>query len=78
MTVDSVVSTDCFTLQMSASHICCEPDTGNFCELQCNNGLCVCVDPITGNPTIDFRFPESDEGFDCSQSESLTQAVILL
>ena len=67
---DSISDVDCFTLQMSAPHICCEPDTGNFCQIQCNNGLCRCVNPLTGVPIGDFTFLESDESIDCSLSKS--------
>ena len=62
---DSISDVDCFTLQMDAPHICCEPDTGNFCQIQCNNGFCRCVDPLTGEPTIDFTFPDNDESISC-------------
>ena len=66
--IDSISGVDCLTLQVGSPHICCEQDTGNFCERQCNNGFCQCVNPITGEPTIDIRFPENDESIDCSQS----------
>ena len=62
---------------MSAPHVCCEPDTGNFCQIQCNNGLCRCVDPLTGVPIGDFTFLENDESIDCLLSKSrLSQRLI--
>ena len=54
---------------MDSPHICCEPDSGNFCQIQCNNGFCRCVDPSTGEPTTDFTFPENDESISCDLSE---------
>ena len=60
---------ECLTLQSVEPQTCCEPDTGNFCQIQCNNGLCRCVDPLTGVQIGDLTFPENDESIDCSLSK---------
>ena len=75
---DSIMDVDCLSMQQNSPHICCEQDTGNFCERQCNNGFCRCVDPITGQPTLDALFPENDESIDCSTSESLFLITIIM
>ena len=74
---DSISSVDCLGLQSVAPHICCEPDTGNFCRIQCNNGLCRCVDPLTGVQIGDFTFPDNDESIDCSLSKSFSRITIV-
>ena len=66
---DSITDTDCLTLQETAPYVRCDPNTGNFQQIQCNNGLCVCVDPLTGVPTSDFTFPENDESISCDFSK---------
>ena len=68
---DSITDTSCLSLQANSAHICCELDTGNFCEIQCNNGFCVCVDPISGESTNDLRFREDDESITCPPRMSI-------
>ena len=67
---DSISNVDCFNLQSVAPHVCCEPDTGNFCQIQCNNGLCRCVNPLTGVQIGDLTFAENDESIACPISKS--------
>ena len=63
------------TLQADSPHICCDTDTGDFCRLQCNNGICQCVDPATGVPVSDITFPENDESISCDLSELAIEGV---
>ena len=62
---DSISNINCMMLQMNSPHICCDSDTGNFCPIQCNNGICMCVDETTGDPISDLRFPENAENINC-------------
>ena len=65
LAVDSISDVVCSDLQSVAPHVCCEPDTGNFCQIQCSNGLCRCVDLLTGMQIGDFTFLENDESVTC-------------
>ena len=73
---DSISNVDCLGLQLVAPHVCCGPDTGDFCQIQCNNGLCRCVHPLTGVQIGDFTFPDNDESIDCSLGKSFSRIII--
>ena len=78
LSADSITTVDCLALERDSPHICCEPKTGGFCLVQCNNGLCRCVNPTTGVPTADFTFTEDDDSIDCSLEQSKNHFIILV
>ena len=60
----------CRQLREERPHIeCCEDDT-QFCPIQCNQGVCRCVDPETGDVVgSGVFFDEGDPTIDCVDSK---------
>ena len=57
-------------LREHSPHISCCNDDTQFCPLQCNNGACRCVDPITGNVVgSGLFFDEKNTDIDCIESK---------
>ena len=60
----------CVELREDSPHVsCCLVDT-EFCPIQCNNEVCRCVDPITGNVVgSGLFFDEGNTEIDCVESK---------
>lgn len=60
----------CLQLSAQRPHITCCADSTIFCEIQCNQGVCRCVVPETGELVgSGVFFDEGDPNIDCVDSK---------
>ena len=60
----------CLAFSLDRPHITCCEDGMVFCPIQCNQGVCRCVDPETGEVVgSGVFFDEGDPTIDCVDSE---------
>lgn len=61
---------NCTALQEMRPAVCCDIQTGDFCPVQCMQGVCRCVDTETGEAISDMIFTQ-EENIDCNNLPTL-------
>ena len=59
--------TDCIAQRTLRPDVCCEPD-GSFCCRQCMQGICRCVDPVSGMRDINEADFSEEDNIECCAS----------